>query len=69
MIGWKPHVIFHICEKWDSRMVFIIKFNCNKCNVINLMIVVGMLEMNYMINGLVIQQMCLKTWYVVQFVD
>jgi hypothetical protein len=42
-------------------MAFTIKFNCDKCNVINLMIVVGMLEMNYMINGLVIQQMCLKT--------
>jgi len=45
-----------------------IKFDCGKCNIINLMIVVGMLEMNYMINRLIIQQMCLKTWYVVQFV-
>jgi hypothetical protein len=45
-----------------------IMFDCNKCNVINLMIIVGMLEMNYMINGLVIRQMCLKTWYVAQFV-
>jgi hypothetical protein len=33
------------------------------------MIAIGMLEMNYMINGLVIQQICLKAQYVVQFVD
>jgi hypothetical protein len=45
-----------------------IKFDYNKCNVINLMIVVGMFKMNCMINKLVIQQMCLKTWYVAQFV-
>jgi hypothetical protein len=46
-----------------------IGFNCIECNIINLMITIGMLEMNYMINGLVIQQMCLKTRYVVQYVD
>jgi hypothetical protein len=46
-----------------------IGFNCNECNVINLMIIIGMLEMNCMLNGLVIQQMCLKARYVGQFVD
>jgi hypothetical protein len=35
-------------------MMFLIGFDCQECNVINLMIVVGMLEMNYMISGLVI---------------
>jgi len=49
--------------------MFMIEFNCDECNVINLMITIGMLKMNYMINGLVIQQMCLQTQYVVQYVD
>jgi hypothetical protein len=46
-----------------------IKFNCDKCNLINLMITIGMIKMNYMINGLLIQQMFLKTRYVMQCVD
>jgi hypothetical protein len=37
-----------------------IRFDCDKCNVINLMIAFGMLEMNCMINTLIIRQMCLK---------
>ncbi len=37
------------------------RFGYDKCNVINLMIAFGMLEMNCMTNGLVIRQMCLKT--------
>jgi hypothetical protein len=45
-------------EKWDSKRMFIIRFNYDECNVINLMTVVGMLEMNCTINGLVIWQMC-----------
>jgi hypothetical protein len=49
--------------------MFMIEFNCNKCNVINLMIVVGMLKLNCMINGLVTQQMCLQTWYDAQYAD
>jgi hypothetical protein len=31
-----------------------IEFDCDECNIINLMIAVKMLEMNYMINGLII---------------
>jgi hypothetical protein len=46
-----------------------IGFNCNEYNAINLMITIGMLEMNCMINGLIIQQICLKTQYIVQYVD
>jgi hypothetical protein len=69
MVDWKPHVLFHIYEKWDSQRMFMIGFNYDECNIINLMIIVGMFRMNYMINGLVIQQMCLETWYVVQYVD
>jgi len=42
-----------------------IMFDCNKCNIINLMIVVGMFKMNCMINGLVI---VFEKWYVAQFV-
>jgi hypothetical protein len=48
--------------------MFMIGFNYDECNIINLMIIVGMFKMNYMINGLVIGQMCLETWYVVQYV-
>jgi len=62
MVGSKPHLIFHICEKWDSKRMFMIEFDCDECNIINLMIVVKMLEMNYLINGLIIWQMCLKTY-------
>jgi len=39
-----------------------IKFNCNECNIINLMIIVEMLKMNCMINGLIIWQMHFKTY-------
>jgi hypothetical protein len=70
MVGWKPHVIFHICEKWDLK----------KKNVYDEVQLGRMqhyqpydrswkLEMNCMINGLIIWQICLKTWYVVQYVD
>jgi hypothetical protein len=38
-----------------------IGFNCDKCNVSNLMITIGMLKMNCMINGLVSLQMYLET--------
>jgi hypothetical protein len=37
-----------------------IKFDCDEWNVVNLMIVFGMLEMNYMISGLNILQICFK---------
>jgi len=46
-----------------------IRFNCDECNVINITIAIGILEMNCTINGLVNQQICLKTQYVVQYVD
>jgi hypothetical protein len=69
MVGWKPYVIFHNSEKWNSKRLFMIGFNCDKCNVSNLMITIGMLKMNCMINGLVSLQMYLETWYVVQYVD
>jgi hypothetical protein len=39
-----------------------IKFKCDECNIINLMIIVEMLKMNCMINGLIIWQMCFKTY-------
>jgi hypothetical protein len=38
MVGLKPYVIFHICEKWNSKTLFMIGFNYDKYNVINLMI-------------------------------
>jgi len=41
-----------------------IGFNCDECNVINIIITIGILEMNCMINGLVNQQICFKTQYV-----
>ncbi len=32
----------------------------DKWNVVNQMTIIGMLEMNYMINGLILLQMCFK---------
>ncbi len=37
-----------------------IMYGDNKCNIINLMLEVGMLDMNYMINGLTLLQMWFK---------
>jgi hypothetical protein len=45
-----------------------IKFDCDKWNVVDLMIAFGMLEMNYMISGLIILQICFKKWSVVEYV-
>jgi hypothetical protein len=41
----------------------------DKWNVINLMIFIGMLKINYMINGLIILHMYFKKWNVVQYVE
>jgi hypothetical protein len=41
--------------------MFMIKYAINKCNIINLMIRVGMQVIKfYMINGLIVLQMCFK---------
>ncbi len=45
-----------------------IKFDCDEWNVVNLIIVFGMLGMNYMISGLIILQICFKKWIVVEYV-
>jgi hypothetical protein len=63
------HIIWHVNQKWGLKRIFMIMYGYNKCNIINLMLEVGMLDMNYMINGSTILQMCLKWWNVVQYVE
>jgi hypothetical protein len=41
----------------------------NESNVINLMIFIGMLKMNYMVSGLIILHMYFRKWNVVQYVE
>jgi hypothetical protein len=41
--------------------MFMIKYNINKCSIINLMVIIGMQVIKfYMINGLIVVQMCFK---------
>ncbi len=46
-----------------------IKYVYDECNIINHMIDVGMVDMNYIINGWMFLQMCFKRWNVVQYVE
>jgi hypothetical protein len=46
-----------------------IVYDSGEWNVINLMTIIGVLEMNYTINELIILHMCFKKWNVVQYVQ
>lgn len=54
------HIIQHVNQKRGLKRIFMIMYGDNKCNIINLMLEVGMLDMNYMINGLTLLQMWFK---------
>jgi hypothetical protein len=63
------HIIWHVNQKWGFKRIFMIMYGYNECNIINLMLEVGMLNMNYMTNVLTLPQMCFKWWNVVQYVE
>lgn len=46
-----------------------IVYDSGEWDVINLMTIIGVLEMNYTINELIILHMCFKKWNVVQYVQ
>jgi hypothetical protein len=63
------HIIWHVNQKWGLKKIFLIMYGYNQCNIINLMLKVGIFDMNYMINGLTLLQMCFGWWNVVQYVE